>query len=290
MPSHAAPALHQLVSDAFEQARERMASHVAGTRDDRDPEHCHKQRVALRKLRVYLGLCRGHLPRRQRKHLSHELRWIFRKLGLLRDDDVFLTQTLPQLKGANELGDLHAAVRQQRSHNLERVRRALQRKRHQKLCKELERVSARITQALADDPEPARAWLTRQLTREHACLLDLASRPPRGADIHALRKQLKRVRYTAELSEPYFARARVQVFLARLEALQDILGAWNDAREGEAILDAVADDLPPAARASAERYVRRPLHEQRQQQSAALTRQLENLPRVEPFWTSRATG
>ena len=56
------------------------------------------------------------------------------------------------------------------------------------------------------------------------------------AERHALRIELKKLRYAAEFFVPFFDAARAKKFLGRLGRMQDVLGAVNDVTVAKTIL------------------------------------------------------
>lgn len=62
---------------------------------------------------------------------------------------------------------------------------------------------------------------------------------------HALRKELKALRYTVEFAKPLWSGGRLKQFLKDLNALQDVFGNLNDVAMAEGVL--MGDDPPAAA-------------------------------------------
>jgi CHAD domain-containing protein len=88
-----------------------------------------------------------------------------------------------------------------------------------------------------DDPEqaallaaPAETYAARTLERLHKKVqragADLAELAP--AELHAVRKRTKKLRYAAEFFAPLFAHKKVKRFIEKLEELQEALGTVND--------------------------------------------------------------
>ena len=70
---------------------------------------------------------------------------------------------------------------------------------------------------------------------------------------HALRKELKKLRYAVEFFAPLFPSKRVDPFLKRLKRLQTVFGNLNDAATARAMLatmEAPGVDEPSAQRAT----------------------------------------
>jgi triphosphatase len=70
---------------------------------------------------------------------------------------------------------------------------------------------------------------------------------------HALRKELKKVRYAVEFFAPLFPSKRVDPFLKRLKKLQTVFGNLNDAATVRQILETVG--APGAGDSKAQRAI-----------------------------------
>ncbi len=92
--------LAEAVRKIFARQAFKMAANAAGTRADLDPEFLHDLRVATRRARAALRLCRGLVLARPAKRLQRELSWIGGLLGEVRDLDVFLARLSAHLPRA----------------------------------------------------------------------------------------------------------------------------------------------------------------------------------------------
>ncbi len=175
--------------------------------------------------------------RRDARRLCRDLRWLGVTVGRVRDLDV-IRERLAGLDGAPELLDGERATA------VDEVRTALERRRARHLHRDLAALlePARwsgLTQAPLAEVAPRvleaerRRVLRRDRAAEHA-------EADRAARLHDVRKAAKRLRYAAEAAgEPALAE--------RAEALQELLGAGNDALMTAAWLDRTARELPEEA-------------------------------------------
>lgn len=73
----------------------------AGVRDSSDPEFVHQMRVALRRLRTLMRLFRDFADDAYRDAFAADLSWLGAQLGVVRDWDVCVSETLPNLSNAD---------------------------------------------------------------------------------------------------------------------------------------------------------------------------------------------
>ena len=100
---------------------------------------------------------------------------------------------------------------------------------------------------------------------------------------HELRKQLKKLRYAADLFSPLFPEKRVRAYLGPLEALQDLLGDLNDGAVGTRLLREAGAELAPEPRRLALQHAER-LAPSTDKQLRKLAKRLRQLDEAEPFW------
>lgn len=210
--------------------------HIPGTIEASDAEHLHDLRIAIRRTRSVLRELGDLFP----PEILSTYRTLFSHLaaatGGPRDLDVHLLGWDAQLEG------LDAADRDA----LAPVRTELER-RQQAARHELRGVleSAETTAGLGS----WEAWLVEAgasadaagsigevVTKRLAKLHRRVARDGRriepstpGADLHELRKDAKRLRYLVDCFSPLFGKGPRKAYLAQLKALQDNLGAHQDA-------------------------------------------------------------
>lgn len=220
--------------------------------DHEDPEFVHQARVALRRMRSAVRLCRKHsrFPRR----LAGELQWIGRELGAARDADVLVTETLPTLADGlpapqrAPMAALLRAARAQRHQARAAARAALASGRFALLALDL--LAWAHAEPDADTPT-LRRLAPKQLARARLRLVEAARffaalSPERR---HRVRILAKRLRYALDLFAVALPPQPTAAFVERLAQLQDLLGELNDATVARAAL--VALGAPPALQSAA---------------------------------------
>ena len=221
-----------------------------------DPEGVHQMRVGVRRMRSALSLFRRLLPAEALERFAPDLRWLSSELGDARDMDVFIEETLeplfrrfPDNGGLKRLRD---EALQMRTEAYVRVRQAIESRRHTELLLLLGRwIAAKGWRQQALSPESAQLFLpARDVTRG---LLEKRHRKARKLgrhlrersidEKHALRIQLKKLRYAAEFLRSLHHPKRAARYAKRLARLQEVLGHLNDVATGERVMDALAERL-----------------------------------------------
>ena len=253
------------VAEGFKrQARsclDQIRANEAAVLDGRDPEGVHQMRVGLRRLRALVTVYKSVFAQQPYGYLRTELRWLQQQLGPAREWDVFLEETLRPLRNRLPSEDsLEALAREAqglRREGYERARTAVTEPRTAELLLRLElwlaeggwRASAVPGQDdQGDTPvEPfARATLAKRakkvtkLGRRHETLSE--------GELHRLRIQCKKLRYASEFFAGLFPKKATKSYLKGLEAIQDRLGAVNDAATGQRLLDELDRRLVRQAR------------------------------------------
>jgi CHAD domain-containing protein len=198
-----------------------------------DPDAVHDMRVAVRRLRSTLRTFRPVLDRGRTEPVRAELGWLAGLLGPVRDGDVLahrLAAALAAEPPELTVGPVAARIRERLAAGTAGARReliaALDGERYAALVAALDGITA-------GSPGTGRL---RALTRK---ALRRADRRLAGAGsdaaLHEARKAYKRARYAVEVLEPV-AGARARRLAKRLTALQDVLGANQDAIVAEDLL------------------------------------------------------
>ncbi len=189
-------------------------------------EHVHQLRVGLRRLRTALREL-GALAEDFDSAWEAPLVAVFRELGLHRDRDYLLHTVQRQIEAAGgppldwsdalaELPDACASVRSP----------AFQ----EALLGLIDFVHAAPADGAARETMAAKKTVRRRLGKLHQRVVSKGKRFL-GLDEptqHRLRKQLKRLRYLAEFSQPLFAARKVDAYLSALKSVQDALGSYHD--------------------------------------------------------------
>jgi CHAD domain-containing protein len=231
---------------SLEEQLRRILAHDPGTRLGSDIEDLHQLRVSTRKLRAYLRTARRLIDRVWADELRAELGWLGGVLGPSRDLDVLLEWLSADVHAVAE-GDLHgqallAHVEEQRRPARETVVEALSSSRYLQLLDRLE---------LAAAPPPSGDTVTltkiwrKEMKALRAAVKALGKNPP-DAELHAVRIDVKRARYAAELAAHELGKPG-QAFIAAAKGAQDVLGEHQDSVVAEERIVEWAAGRPEAA-------------------------------------------
>lgn len=239
---------------------DQVAANILAVRQAEDPEGPHQLRVGLRRLRAAMALFRRCVSGDEAVRLNAEARWLGRVVSAKRDLDVALIDVVrpeaaahPTLAGFPALiAALEVAGAAERSRLTETLTSARVQGFLLDLAAFVETGSwlngAQAQAPLSTVAQSAldHAWRRARKKAHHIDRLTAAER-------HALRKAVKRLRYTAEFLAPLYKSKWVKPFVDRLKNLQDLFGELNDAAMIEALFevaDAPAADNPAAQRAA----------------------------------------
>lgn len=224
------------------------------------PEGTHQLRIGLRRLRSALALFRKAFGNVAAASLAEEARWLGQEVGRLRDLQVITTGLIPACQGVHGstagldrlTGTLEEMAEQARSS----LRETLESERSAAFLLDLmqyteghgwllpagerqqEKPGPRVDRYAAKSL--GRRWRKVRKAARHIETLSVEQR-------HALRKELKKLRYAAEFFGPLFRTSRVKPFVASLKRLQDVFGEMNDT----AMLEARLGELPADMQADA---------------------------------------
>lgn len=220
----------------------------------RDPEGVHQMRVALRRMRTALSFMQRELALPALAALDDEARWLGRRLGAVRDWDVFATETLAAPTGALDpavdLDVLRDTAAPHRATAYAALHEALGSPRYARFQLSLQRwtVSRGWRNELVDQPlsvllEDGARFAGRVLGHLHRRVLrrgrHFRDLPPEGR--HGVRLALKRLRYALDFFQDLIGpKKEVKQFLKGIAKLQDMLGHANDAATTRPCLAALA--------------------------------------------------
>ena len=212
----------------------------------RDADALHQARVALRRLRAALSLFRPTVRGKDYQALRDELRWLAGQLGEARNLDVLLAR----IDHAGEARPKELTALRERAYGtaLAALRSDRARALMLKLVLWLETGAWRYRARGAEDLAPlAEDRLERRWRRIRRRGQGLARLDEEGR--HALRLDIKKLRYAAEFMAPLHAAkpvaARRDRFVAALKVLQNRLGDLNDSWTAEALAARVPAKLRP---------------------------------------------
>jgi len=216
-----------------------MLHWAAGAAAGATPVPVHQMRVATRRLRSALAIFKRVAPFPQLVPLSAALRETATRLGAARNWDVFLGDTAERVTAAfpddARVRALLSAARRRRQAAYIELRAYLASPAFRELEVALACASVLRPWDREGTPDPrlhqdtavfAGMALAHQLKRVRHAGRDLTALPL--AALHELRKDCKRLRYTAEFFVPLFPEKPARRFIKRLAALQEELGLLND--------------------------------------------------------------
>jgi CHAD domain-containing protein len=217
-----------------------------------DPEGVHQVRVAVRRVRSALRLFSPHLEPHAKRLFEDELRHAGRTIGEARDWDVFCDEILVRVSETAEAGKLAEMMKPPAE-----ARRAAA---HQTCVRQLQDPSFRaLVLGLAAWIEEGRedSDLVGDKALKHD-IIDIAEKlldrldskaTKRGravrpgaspAELHPLRKSLKKLRYSVEFLQSIFPPKRAKRFLRHLKKLQEALGEINDSAMATRLAEGLA--------------------------------------------------
>jgi CHAD domain-containing protein len=220
-----------------------VLDHDPGTRLGTDPEQLHDHRVAVRRLRELLRAGRPLVDRTWADGLRDALRPAGRALANVRDLDVVVAGVERQ---AAALADMERAgatdvlelVHQRRDRAHAELVAALSEAWYVSLLNRLEI-------AVAEPRLSQGGSVAKVVRKEHRRSRRLAHdlpKHPSDAQLHGLRKAVKRARYAAELAGAAGV-SGMHRYVKRAKALQDVLGEHQDAVIATEVLRSVDGEL-----------------------------------------------
>lgn len=198
--------------------------------DHGDPETIHRLRVASRRAIAALDAFAAVVPGGCRRWFRRRLRDLRRAAGDARDLDVLadrLTGDEPPSPPSAARRRLIAMLSRQRP----LARRPVLEAREQLVAAGWAKRVAHLVDRLGDRgaSHPAREFSRKRLKRVVRRFFDRADRDVRrGAELHRLRIDGKRLRYTLEIFAPLLAADHRRRCEKTLEALQEVLGRYTD--------------------------------------------------------------
>lgn len=221
-----------------------------------DPEHPHKARVALRRLRSALKAFGPILDADTARKLSRRARALFRILGPLREADV-AAASFASDHDRDELVARAAARRAETRQSLEAAQAAGFAARVAGLLDAGGLVGSTGPASRLGGADPRlladlalqQAWTEVMAFGPSVASLDIVTR-------HEFRKDMKTLRYVTEFFAPEGGKKRHEKFVGRLAQLQDALGELNDIAEhaGDQPLDNTLQDRADRAMKAAETH------------------------------------
>jgi triphosphatase len=228
------------------------------------PEGPHQLRIGLRRLRSALALFRPVASCELADRLKAEGRWLALEAGHLRDLQVIVAEIVPQHAGTHASHPGFAVLTKAAGKAAEDARAGLRQALGEARVRAFLFDLMRFTECRgweASQPSgatqdssgmPVAALAVTALGKRWRKVCKSAKRIDRLSieERHALRKELKKLRYATEFFRPLFPARRVKPFLASLRQLQDLFGELSDAAMLETRLGELARHRPPDPDAS----------------------------------------
>jgi CHAD domain-containing protein len=243
----------QSVSDAFATIMRHNFDYLLtweeATRSWDDIEGVHQSRVTLRRMRSALSLFRNALPKPARKQWSDELRWVADELGMARDLDVLISESLAaaakDLPLSGSQGLMRLAERRRAQAYEQQVCPMLDSDRYRSFKEGFEAWFSEKQWESNESSKKELKTLSMNMVPFSRQLMDKQERKVLAAGshvdrldpkaMHSLRIECKKLRYAAEFFTPLFM--GMDTFMLQMKGLQDLLGLMNDVSVMRQLLD-----------------------------------------------------
>jgi len=260
-----------------------LQANVSGAVKKTDDEYLHQVRIALRRLRVVMGMAGKYRGDAELESLRDLVAELGTALGRSREWDVFVTQTLPSLpkiQGIRAVAQQSEALRQ---HYHQRVDAALNAGDFQRL---ILRFGAWMNGAYwvsSDDSKDISQFAARILhkrnekVRRYGALIHSHSE---AKQLHMLRIACKGLRYSADIFSSLYEAGKAKRYLDALAKLQDRLGEFNDGAIALRLLEELDQEKPLKAVA----LVREQIEHGHSVRMSALHRAWKQFEKLPEFW------
>lgn len=234
----------------------KVLQHETGSRTGENIEDVHDMRVAIRRIRSAFRLLRPYFKRSALRRYNTELRQLAWSLGEVRDLDVLIEDMRVyqrKLKAVQQAALQEAIDELDREREVARVAliKALDSRAYHRFVKDFSKfvvTSGEGAKALTADEVlpsqvrhilPAIIYSRMAAVRAYETVVDAADAPI----FHALRIELKRLRYTVSLFREVLG-PQIDEFIEEIKTLQDCLGHMNDAATARARLSGQLENNP----------------------------------------------
>lgn len=241
--------VEEAILDTLRECMVQISANALVTCGIESPEGPHQLRIGLRRLRSMFSVFGSVMTGPDILALREESRWLGREVGHLRDSDAVAQDVVAPLAELNRedpgFAALTVAMDVENAERRNRLRTVLEGARTQAFLLNLARVIETWGEVAPLDMERA-GLLAQPLSGFAAKALDrrwhkvrVKARGLEDLAIeqrHDLRKELKKLRYTAEFFAPLYRGNRVRPFLLQLKRLQTIFGSFMDAETTQSLL------------------------------------------------------
>jgi triphosphatase len=223
-----------------------------------DIEGVHQKRVAIRRLRALISAFKETITSETRSYLIHELKWLQGVLGPARDWDVFIHESLAQMRqrlpDEASLPALLAESKRQRELAYGALRAAISGPRYTEFLLRMELWLAKgeweAAATTSGEPldRPIAEFVAPILDKRHKNLTKIGGKKAhlKEAEFHELRLEFKKMRYLSEFFSSLFPKKAVRRYLKRMTQAQDRLGSLNDALVSRSLLAQIETPLKEA--------------------------------------------
>lgn len=222
-----------------------LQANVAGAINKTNDEYLHQVRIALRRLRVVLGMAAKYRGDAELDALRNLIAELGTALGRSREWDVFITQTLSAIQQDQDIKAVTRQSEKLRQHYHQLVHAALQTRDFQRL---LLRFGAWMNGKYwrGTDDTGTLCHFAEKILHKHSRKVqrhgEHIGQHADAQQFHVLRIACKSLRYSADLLTPLYGAAKSKNYLDALAKLQDELGEFNDHAVALRLLDELAQE------------------------------------------------
>ncbi len=247
----------QAVIEIYKNLLSAMRCNIPGIIDDLDSEFLHDFRVAIRRTRSGLSLIKKVLPQPVVDEFKKEFAFLGRITGPTRDLDVYLLyeeaykSRLPESL-QHGMHTFFADLGAQRLQEQKKLTRALRAPRCSDILDKWERYldsEDKRAVSLAEVPviDIAKQIIHKRYKRVLKSGAAITPKTP-DEDIHRLRIEGKKLRYSIEFFKSLFPKKDIKIILKQLKQLQNNLGAFNDLSVQQEMLNRYLSGIRPGSR------------------------------------------
>ena len=250
-------ARHAMMS-IYRQLLQTMEHNVNGIINDLDTEFLHDFRVAIRRSRSGFGEIKDVLPPDVVQKVKKDFSWLGRITGPTRDLDVYILDRdkyLNRLPGKlrPNLEHFFVDIENQRELEQKKLVEKLQSEKFQQIIShwhEYLQGSGEYVET-ANSERPVKKLAREIIFRKYTKVMKDGGAIKRSSpdeDLHRLRIQCKKLRYTLEFFNSLFPAGKMKLAIKQLKQLQDNLGAFNDLSVQQNMLQEYLAGLRPGSR------------------------------------------
>ncbi len=216
-----------------------LRQEINGVRQAKDIEHIHRMRVATRRLRATLPLFESCYPRKQVTTWQTEIKRITGALSSARDTDVQIDrigQIAHEITETSARAGIHRLMlrlKQKREQQQNKVIKALAKLEDSGIVEEMQAIITPLAKAAGENYPYSDQLYRLAYDNVHRCLeamlafSEFVPQPERIDELHAMRIEAKRLRYTLETFAPLYP-DQFQEIINIVRSIQEMLGDIHD--------------------------------------------------------------